>query len=341
MSIEVEVKTSVDAFDEDEYRSFHRASRASFFYDLRFLRAAEHSPLLPYEAAYYLFGRENGQLVSFMPAYRQSIHAVDPFGLLSRTAGIEGGGNQQALFSHVMHCFDSDVVGMPGQLVAPEMIAALTRLASDIGVQYFGLLNVAQEDRLTQLSAQQLQVRHLVDRYFLDLAGLEGFDALVQGLPKDGRYEMNRQLRKFEASAGQVSIVEPPFDQRLEALTRLCQQTTARNGTPQYFPADALARFVRICGGLMRLVLVEEQGEVAGGLICFLDGPVMCIWSAGMRYDLTAYSPYTVSFAHAYKWALASGVRTVEAGRLNARIKERLGLKPLPLFSATRAVVAW
>ncbi len=64
----------------------------------------------------------------------------------------------------------------------------------------------------------------------------------------------------------------------------------------------------------------------------------MCIWSAGMRYDLTDYSPYTVSFAFAYEWALGAGMHTIEAGRLNARIKTRLGLQPLPLYSATSAV---
>ncbi|WP_405051687.1 GNAT family N-acetyltransferase [Stenotrophomonas pigmentata] len=237
-----------------------------------------------------------------------------------------------------MHCFDSGVIVLLGAAAEDALVAALKALAVRLDAQYVGLLNVASDHARQQLAEQGLAVRYLVDRYFMDMTRFEDFDAVIKALPKDGRYEMTRQLRKFAAGSGGISLLSPPFDQRLEQLTELCQQTTARNGTPQYFPAQTLARFVRTCEGLIRLVVVEDQGVVVGGLICFLDGTLMCIWSAGMRYDLTDYSPYTVSFAYAYEWALGAGVRTIEAGRLNARIKTRLGLQPLPLYSATSAV---
>lgn len=340
MSIEVEVRLSIEAVDETEYRAFHRESQASFFYDWRFLRAAEHSPLLAINGAFYLLARTDGRLVGFLPAYLQSVHTVDPFGLLARTAGIESDRGQSALFSHVMHCFDSEVMALPGAAVEAALVRALKALAVSLHAHYVGVLNVAHEPARQQLAEQGLEVRYLVDRYFMDMSRFEGFDAVLKALPRDGRYEMTRQLRKFAAANAQIGLHAPPFDQRLEQLTELCQQTTARNGTPQYFPAQALARFVRTCDGLVRLVLIEDKGVVVGGLICFVDGPLMCIWSAGMRYDLTEYSPYTVSFAYAYEWALAAGVRTIEAGRLNARIKTRLGLQPLPLYSATSIVAA-
>lgn len=340
MCIEVEVRLSIDAVDEAEYREFHRASQASFFYDWRFLCAAEHSPLLAIKGAFYLLARAEGRLVGFLPAYLQAVQTVDPFGLLARTAGIESDRGQTALFSHVMHCFDSEVIMVPGAAVEEALVGALKALAITLDAQYVGVLNVARDQARQQLGEQGLEVRYLVDRYFMDMTRFDGFDAVVKALPKDGRYEMTRQLRKFAAAAAEIKLLAPPFDQRLEQLTELCQQTTARNGTPQYFPAQALARFVRTCDGLVRLVIIEDKGVVVGGLICFFDGPLMCIWSAGMRYDLTDYSPYTVSFAYAYEWALSAGVHTIEAGRLNARIKTRLGLQPLPLYSATSMVAA-
>lgn len=336
MSIEVEVKLSLDAIDKDEYQAFHQASGASFFYDWRFLSAAERSPLLPVSGTYYFLARDNGRLVGFLPAYLQSVSVVDPFGLLFRTADIRSDKGQCALFSHVMHCFDSHVVALRGTPLLSELMAALNAEAMSIQAHYVGLLNVCDAQALQQLSDQDFVVRHLVDRYFMDVAQFADFDALLKAFPKDGRYEMTRQLRKFAASSGNVAMLEPPFDQRLEQLTQLCQQTTARNGTPQYFPAEALAIFVRTCAGLVRIILAEDRGAIVGGLICFLDGDMLCIWSAGLRYDLTDYSPYTVCFAHAYQWALANGVRRIEAGRLNERIKLRLGLKPMPLYSVTR-----
>lgn len=338
MPIEVEILNSIEQMDEAEYRVFHHASGASFFYDWRFLCAAERSPLLAIKGAFYLLARENGRLVGFVPAYLQLVQTVDPFGLLARTADIQSDREQCALFSHAMHCFDSGVIVLLGASAEDALAAALKALAIRLDAQYVGLLNVASDQARQQLAGQGLAVRYLVDRYFMDMTRFEDFGAVLKALPKDGRYEMTRQLRKFAAGSGGISLLSPPFDHRLEQLTELCQQTTARNGTPQYFPAQTLARFVRTCEGLIRLVVVEDQGVVVGGLICFLDGTLMCIWSAGMRYDLTDYSPYTVSFAYAYEWALGAGIDTIEAGRLNARIKTRLGLQPLPLYSATSVV---
>lgn len=339
MSIEVELRQSIDAVEEGEYQAFFRASGASFFYDRRFLRAAERSPLLPVDATYYLLARDDGRLVGFLPAYVQAVASVDPFGLLARTASIVSDRGQRALFSHVMHCFDSKVVCVRGASATGAVVTALKRLASDIGVHYVGLLNVTDADAIGAAVGEHLTIRHLVDRYSLDLTRVGSFDELVRTFPAEGRQEMNRQLRKFDASEGTLTVIAPPFDHRLEALASLCQQTTARNGTPKYFPAEALVRFVRTCGDLVRIVLVEEAGAVVGGLICFLHRKVFCVWSAGMRYDLTAYSPYTVGFAGAYQWAIAHGIDTIEAGRLNERIKIRLGLKPVPLYSATSEVV--
>ncbi len=337
MTIEVEIRRSVLELDEGEVRRFHRACNASFFYDWGFLCAAERAPLLPIKAAYYLLARDAGELVGFLPAYLQSVASVDPFGLLQRTAGIQSEAGQSALFSHVMHCFDSRALACSYAAVQ-ALMTALHELALECGAQYAGLLNVVEEHAQKLAAMPGFETRCLVDRYFMDLAEVDSFDVLVRTLPKDGRYEMTRQLRKFGAGQGAISVVAPPFDRRLRELTALCQQTTARNGTPQYFPAEQLARFVTECGQIMRLVLVEDAGEVVGGLICFIDGDLLCIWSAGMRYDLTDYSPYTICFAHAYQWALREGMRTVEAGRLNERIKTRLGLQPLPLYSVTRAL---
>ena len=52
-----------------------------------------------------------------------------------------------------------------------------------------------------------------------------------------------------------------------------------------------------------------------------------------MTYDGLDFSPYTIGVAEAYRYALAQGKRRIEAGRLNAKIKHRLGLSPMPLHS--------
>ncbi|WP_408952168.1 GNAT family N-acetyltransferase [Lysobacter sp. Hz 25] len=341
MSITVEVARSLEDIDREAYQSLYEASGASFFYDWRFLDAAERSPLLEVLQPYYLALKDRGRLVAFLPAYLQRVSVVDPFGLLAARANLLSQDGQLGLFSHVMHCFDSSIVStLPSGEVLPLLLNRLAVLARQAQARYFGLLNVADGPLLRHAADHGLSTRHVVDRYYLDFREHAGFDALVAALPTDGRREMTRQLRRFAETDASVTLVEPPFDDRLEQLAQLCQQTTARYGTPQYFPAEVLAQFVRACGNLARLCLVEHRGVVAGGLICFLDKRFLCIWSAGMRYDRTDFSPYTISFAQVYRHAFEQGIPMVEAGRLNERIKARLGLKPLPLYAATGEVRA-
>lgn len=337
MSVTVEIAKSLADIDRGDYQSLYEASGASFFYDWRFLDAAERSPLLEVLQPYYLLARDRGRLVAFMPAYLQRVAVVDPFGLLAAKAGLSGQDGQLGLFSHVMHCFDSRLVStMRIGEVLPALLERLATLAKTVQARYFGFLNVADSQLIEHAAGRGLSARHMVDRYRLDLRGHADFAAFVDALPTDGRHEMKRQLRRFAETDATVGLLEPPFDGRLEQLAQLCQQTTARYGTPQYFPAAILARFVRTCGELARLCVVEHEGQLAGGLICFVDKDVLCIWSAGMRYDKTDFSPYTVGFAHLYRYAFEHAIPIVEAGRLNERIKLRLGLKPLPLFAVTR-----
>jgi predicted N-acyltransferase len=177
-------------------------------------------------------------------------------------------------------------------------------------------------------------VSYMFDRFHLDLAGVDTFDALVaRKLPRDGRHEMRRQLRKFEAGGARAVVQTVPYA-RLDELTALCHQTTARRGTPQYLPPAPLANLVRSCGDLIRLVVVhDERDRIVGGVICLDDGPVLHVWLGGMTYDGIDFSPYSIGFAEAYRYALAQGKVRVEAGRLNARIKHRLGLVPEPLHA--------
>ena len=334
MALTIDMHRSLHQIDDDAYRALHAASAAPVFYDWRFLTAAEHSPLLPMEKVFYLTARDGNDLVGFMPAYLQRVAVVDPLGLLERTTGVRDGGGDLGLFSHIMHCWDSTVPVLPGRA---DALAALLRefkqLARREGARHAGLLSVRDPGVLEQARGQGYSASHLVDRYDVDLRRFDDFEAFVRKLPKGGRSEMHRQLHKFEASNATATVLAPPFDGVLDRVTELCFRTTAKNGTPQYFPPGPLARFVRHCGTLVRLVVIECEGELAGGMICFEHAGGFHVWSAGVVYDRSSFSPYTVSVASAYRYAFARGLTRLEGGRLNERIKRRLGLTPTPLYS--------
>jgi len=322
--------------DEEEYRCFHAQCGSPLFYDWRFLQAAELSPLLSVKQFFYLTVRIEGKLVAFIPAYLQRLDVVDPFRVLEQKADIRNEGDDYGLFSHIMHCFNSTVLSFSSlNHIYDSLFMRLKLTAKEVGARYSGLLNVAESPLLPLAAQADLNINYMFDRYYADLTHFRDFEHFVESLPYDGRGEMRRQMRKFNDSGAVASIIAPPFDQRLEQLTELCFQTTSRHGTPQYFPAAPLARFSRLCGDLIRLNLIEKEGELLAGMVCFEEQDTLHLWSAGMKYEGLAFSPYTLCFANAYQYAFQRRLKRLEAGRLNAKIKTRLGLQPLPLYAVT------
>jgi predicted N-acyltransferase len=335
MALIIETVDTLDRMDRHAYEAFHAASGAPVFYDWRMLLAAERSPLLPAERTFYLCARDGGDLVGFLPAYLQRLSVVDPLGLLAKTADVRDAGGELGLFSHMMHCWETTIPCTDARGdVRERLVIELRNLGVRAGASYAGLLNVGDVALLPGLVESGLLVRPMVDRYVLDLSRFDDFDHLVRELPRDGRNEMNRQLRKFAQSGATARVLAPPYGDVLERQCELCFETTARKGTPHYFPAGPLARFVRHCGDLARLVAIESEGRLIGGCICYQQGDTLHVWSAGITYDQSEFSPYTIFFATAYRYAFERGLRHVEAGRLNERIKLRLGLAPVPLYSA-------
>ena len=332
--ITIDVLTSIDEIDGAAYDALHRDCGAPAFYDRRFLQAAERSPLLPYEQCWYLVARNGHGLLGVLPAYLQSAQVVDPFGLLAKSTSVRFRPQDMGLFSHVMHCSDTRVLARePVSSVYRELIARLAQLAAEVDVPHFAIMNVSDPSVLAAANTLGLEVSHMVDRYWIDLTSIKDLKDLIdRHLSKDGRREMRRQLRKFEASDARLVLEEPPFD-NLEEFGALCHDTTARNGTPNYLPAAALTRFVDICGGLARLVSVYSGSQRLGTCVLLLERDVLHCWLGGMTYAPGEFSPYTVLFAGVYRYALQNGYRRVEAGRLNVRIKTRLGLSPLALHA--------
>ncbi|MNV96958.1 hypothetical protein D3C71_1920220 [compost metagenome] len=85
-------------------------------------------------------------------------------------------------------------------------------------------------------------------------------------------------------------------------------------------------------------MVIQAQGRLVSGMVFFQQRDTFCMWSAGMAYDRSDFSPYTICFAAACRHAFAEGLRRFEGGRLNDRIKRRLGLSPVPLHCAVARI---
>lgn len=336
MQLRVEIVDALERIPLGAYERFFSCSGASPFYDPRFLAAVERSPLLPTHGAYYVLVLHEQRIVAFMPVYLQRIGIMDPLGILKQSTGLVDDGNDLALFSHIMHCVTSTIPSVIGSSdVYSLLFDALAKLARSTGARYYGLLNVADEMLLTAAIDCGMRIGYMVDRFYTDLDRFHDFDDFVEKLPANGRTEMKRQLRKFAASGAHAEIVAPPFDDKLQQVAALCHATTSRYGTSQYFPAAPLTEFSRLCGDLVRLCTIEHDGHIVGGIICFEQGDTFYAWSGGFTYDQTDFSTYTIAFAKSYQYAFEHNLRRVEGGRLNTKIKTRLGMRPCRLHAIT------
>ncbi|AWK89869.1 GNAT family N-acetyltransferase [Azospirillum thermophilum] len=324
----------IDAIDADALAGLWEDCGRPAFYHPALLLAAERHPLLPLSGAHYLAAWEGGRLDALLIAYQQT--APDPFGTLARTTGIVFAPPEGGLLGHFAHCYDSRILMRPGSAAGEPLLLRLEAVAAELGVPGCGITNLADPESLAAAERAGYAVNVMHDRFIIDLGPYRDFDDYVAHLPRHGRQEMRRQLRKFAAEGGGTAVLRPG-DAGLEDAVRLCHLTSARNGTPHYYPVDSFTRFLELCGDLVSVVSVCIGDRRAAAVICLDEPGRLHMWAGGVVYEHSDFSPYTLMFAACVRHAFASGVRFVEAGRTNPRIKERLGCAPKPLYSALRS----
>lgn len=333
--MEIKCLHSLTQIDAARYQRFHQRAGGSVFYHYAFLQALEEQPLLPHLKTWYLLAEEQGELVGWLPVWLQK--NVDPFGVLSASLGCRFDAEARALFSHVMHVSDSRLLccGDP-QRIMSALLTGLDEAAHEEQVLAYGLLNLTGAHAgALQRCGSGWQTHFMWNRFSRELSADESLEQIVATLNAEGRREANRQLRKFQQADGQIRWRRVE-EVDLHEVTALCQQTSARNGTPHYYPPQAVQHLLRRCEAFTRIVEIRQQGRLAGIGMVFLDGQKLHLWAVGMDYAAADFSPYTLLYLDIYRFALAHGITTLEAGRTTQRIKERLGFRAVPLYSMTK-----
>lgn len=315
-----------------EYRQLWQESGSPAFYHPGFLAAAERFPMLPVIGTHYLTAWKGTRLAAFLVAYQQS--QPDPFGTLAKSTGIVFSPPRGGLLGHVAHCYDSRILLRVGaEDAAGLLLTALADIAKEKAIPGCGLLNVTSGPLLAAARQVGYHTAWMHDRFTIDLQGIGVFEEYIASLPSNGRHEMRRQLRKFNASGGAVRTLRGE-DADLAGVVALAQRTSAKNGTPDYYPCGIFENFLTLCGDLITLVQVEYQDTLVAGMICLNEPGCLHLWAGGADYSYSEWSPYSIMVAAGVQHALRSGVTRLEVGRTNARIKARLGCKPLPLYAA-------
>lgn len=325
------VRDTIADIDRAEWTALMRAAGAPVFYDYSFLYAYEHAPLEETHAFFYVtFGRP---MVAALPVYLQD--ADDPAGDVP-ALGLAGlGPGDRILRTHVEHCYDT---GLPARVPLPGLVGSacevLADLARQTGAKWFAFLDVDGGSELAgELAAAGLTKIPMTTRFRRDLSAFATADEFVASIPSRNARSALRKARNQGRRAGMRVARLPPSEAGPDAV-ELCRATTARHGTPEYYP-ERLHEFVALANDVTRIVEVRLGERLAAAGVCLFDDLRYHCWAGGFDYALTdqVRSLFPLIMWPFLEEAIALQRPILEVGRANSATKQRFRFDPIPLFA--------
>ncbi|WP_328744030.1 GNAT family N-acetyltransferase [Streptomyces sp. NBC_00285] len=332
---QVQFVESIDDLDTEQWQQVAASAGAPVHYSPAYLRAYQDSPLSPYAAVRYLTAVDAGRIVAVLPCYLDK--QGDPYGFL-RTVGIpEADGT--ALLGHNWYCYDTCVPVLATNTdhrdrVLAAMLDALVELGARDNARATGLVNVAEGDPLLGAARRMgWRVAPIVTRFQLPLQGLATYDDYLVTLGPKTRRTIRQYLRRA-ADAGVTTSVEAPRPDFLRTVCDLTRRTAAKYGSADMYPENAFIDFVMALGDRARVVRVDARERTLAAAVVLLDDLRLHMWVGGTS-DATvhSFSPNYLLWATEIRTAIEAGKQWVEGGRSNRPMKERHGMKPLPLYA--------
>ncbi|MFC5906275.1 GNAT family N-acetyltransferase [Streptacidiphilus monticola] len=336
--LDVVVAESVAELDLDAWSSVVEAAAAPVQYTASYLRAYEAAPLSTFTTARYLRVVDGDRTLAVLPLYLQE--RPDPYDAL-RGAGLPIGSGR-ALLGHNWYCYDTQVPLLPEVGARPALrdrvlrtaLCAATELGEDLGAPVTGLVNVAQNDPLLDVARRSgWQTAPIVDRFQLPLAGLTSHDDYLATLGPRTRRTVRQYLRRA-ADAGVTTSVTPPTPATLRTVCALSRRTAAKYGSAGMYPEEAFVDFVMRLREHALVVRVDLGPQTLAAAVVLLDAQRLHMWVGGTSHaTVHSFSPNYLLWATEIGTAIELGKAWVEGGRANRPMKERHGMRALPLFA--------
>jgi len=335
LSIQVSVYNSLNDLTYSSYYKFYKSIQASIFYSWEFLLAVEKFPLLPTIKVFYIVVSDCDELVGFLPLYLQK--NVDPFNVLSQSTGYSLTKDTKGIFSHIMHVSDSKILAFdtPDNIIVDKILSCMRDIRLDEKIECCGILNIDTNYLNYTIDIFQkydFKINYMWNRYKTDVYKYRELNEVIEALPRNGRQEVNRQIRKYNLTESSVEW-KNIRDTNLEMVVNLIYETTDKYGTGAYYPKEAMYNFLINCDKIAKIIEIKFINQVVAVGVVFLDNETLHFWALGVNYTITEYSPYTILYVNLYKYAISNNYRTIEVGRTTQSIKERLGFSAVPLQS--------
>lgn len=336
LNIQVAVYNRLDDINYSSYYKFYKNIKASIFYSWEFLLAVEKFPLLPTVKVFYIVATNGDELVGFLPLYLQ--RNIDPFNVLSKSTGYLFTKDTCGLFSHIMHVSDSKILTLDtfqDNLIVDKILVCMKDIQLNEKIECCGILNIeinCLNYTVDIFNKHDFKINLMWSRYKTDVSKYRKLSEIIHNLPRSGRQEVNRQIRKYnltESSVEWKSIREMD----LNVVVDLIYDTTDKYGTGAYYPKEMMFKFLTNCDKIAKIIEIKCCNHVVGVGVVFLDNDTLHFWALGVNYTIPNYSPYTILYVHLYKYAISNNYNTIEVGRTTQSIKERLGFSAIPLQS--------
>jgi CelD/BcsL family acetyltransferase involved in cellulose biosynthesis len=333
--MQVTVAGSMDEVDVDGWARVVAADAAPVHYTPAYLRAYQSSPLSPFTAARYLTVVEDGRPIAVLPCYLQQ--RGDPYGALA-AAGIAADG-RPALLGHNWYCYDTRIPLLPSAAERRDEVLQLLldalekqRIADGAGVA--GLVNVSEHDPLLASARRRgWQTAPIVDRYQLPLRATPSYEDYLETLGTRTRRTLRQYARRAD-DAGVTLSIEPPSPGRLATVCALTRLTAAKYGSADMYPEPAFTDFVMALGEHARVATVEQGEQTLAAAVLLLDEQRLHMWVGGAALaTIHRFSPNYLLWAMEIRAAIELGKECVEGGRSNQPMKERYGMRRLPLYA--------
>ncbi|WP_225447524.1 GNAT family N-acetyltransferase [Streptacidiphilus sp. PB12-B1b] len=337
--MQVVVTGSIDGTDLDGWARVVAADAAPVHYTPAYLRAYQEHPLSPYTAVRYLTVVQDGRPVAVLPCYLQQ--QGDPYGALAG-AGLPTG-DRPALLGHSWYCYDTRVPMLPTgaeqrEAVLEVLLDALEKLRIAEGAGVAGLVNVAEHDPLLALARRRgWRVAPIVDRYQLPLQAAPTYESYLMTLGTRTRRTLRQYARRAE-EAGVTLTIEAPTPARLASVCALTRLTAAKYGSADMYPEPAFTDFVMGLGEHARVARVDQGDRPLAAAVLLLDEQRLHMWVGGAaEATVDRFSPNYLLWAMEIRAAIELGKSWVEGGRSNRTMKERYGMRQLPLYACVTA----
>lgn len=326
-----DVVDSIHRIDPEEWNRLVERAGGSMFQSHEWLAMYEDAPPGRLLGVHHVVARSKSGLVAVVPLFHLGFEAL--FDSYQADHGFEHDLlHRSQLLSHSWYAFYTRFCSplAPAEVLVP-VCGIMREIAEEVGASVYGFQGIEVDDPASaQLGRLGFAAARTEPTSRLALRPEDGLDGYLRSLRQSPRSDLVRLGRRARRLGASVSWERD--DRHVEALAALVRDVCEKHGAPVSYPLETLRSIFRRLGSRIHLGSLWHDGAMLGAMLSVAHGGALWGWIAGLDYSRNReFGTYYALYLLSIERALQLGVRRLEAGRGQYRIKVRLGFTPTPL----------